>query len=174
MPCSTVLCFVGWGATPPCVLLVFISHFIKRRASQTDPFTPLLAALLQWAQALLRSHKEKIEKGRRILGSGKCVALSFLGGEWTNALGDILRSLYGRRKQHSPLFIDWSRTVYRFFQKGPIESETFDKGLENLQQPGTFMKVPNMNHCSVDARRAFPVLLREPVGSERPEQAKGG
>lgn len=26
------------------------------------------------------------------------------------------------------------------------------------------MKVPNMNHCTVDARRAFPVLLREPLG----------
>lgn len=34
-------------------------------------------------------------------------------------------------------------------------------GPKNLLPLGTFMKVPNMNHCTADARRAFPVLLRE-------------
>lgn len=37
------------------------------------------------------------------------------------------------------------------------------------------MKMPNMNHCSPDARRASPVLLREPPcrGAAR-EEAGGG
>lgn len=34
-------------------------------------------------------------------------------------------------------------------------------GPKKLLPLGTFMKVPNMNHCTADARRAFPVLLRE-------------
>ena len=50
------------------------------------------------------------------------------------------------------------------FSKRAIESETLDNRPEKLQQLGTFMKVPNMNHCTADARRAFPVLLREPLG----------
>lgn len=47
-------------------------------------------------------------------------------------------------------------------------------GPRKLQQLGTFMKVPNMNHCSADARRAFPVLLREPLGLEQAGRPEGG
>lgn len=36
----------------------------------------------------------------------------------------------------------------------------FYNRLEKIQQLRTFMKVPNMNHCSADAWRLFPVLLR--------------
>lgn len=39
---------------------------------------------------------------------------------------------------------------------------------EKKTQPGsfrTFLKVPNMNHRCVDARRVFPVLLGEPLES---------
>lgn len=32
------------------------------------------------------------------------------------------------------------------------------------------MKVPNMNQCAVNARRPFPVLLRERVGLEQAEE----
>lgn len=45
---------------------------------------------------------------------------------------------------------------------------------KKLQQLGTFMKVPNMNHCTADARRAFPVLLRELVGLEQAGEPEGG
>lgn len=47
-------------------------------------------------------------------------------------------------------------------------------GPKTLQQLGTFMKVPNMNHCSTDARRAFPVLLREHLGLEQAGWPGGG
>lgn len=45
---------------------------------------------------------------------------------------------------------------------------------KKLQQLETFMKVPNMNHCAADARWAFPVLLREPLGLEQAGQPEGG
>lgn len=37
-----------------------------------------------------------------------------------------------------------------------------------------FMEVPNMNHCRADARRAFPVLLREPPSSRKGGRGGGG
>jgi len=36
------------------------------------------------------------------------------------------------------------------------------------------MKVQNMNHCAADARRAFPVLLREPLEPEQAGAVRGG
>lgn len=60
------------------------------------------------------------------------------------------------------------------FPKGQLRSETFDNTPKKLQQLGTFMKVPNMNHCAADARRAFPVLLREPLGLEQAWRPEGG
>ncbi len=47
-------------------------------------------------------------------------------------------------------------------------------GSKKLQQLGTFMKVPNMNHCTADARRSFPVLLREPLGLKQAGRLEGG
>lgn len=49
-------------------------------------------------------------------------------------------------------------------------------GLKLKQAQKAFMEVPNMNHCSPDARRASPVLLREPPHpvEEQPEGRRAG
>ena len=169
-------CFVQWGSAPH-ALLVFYLPFYKGRGPANSHLHTSLSSSTEWAQAPLHSYVE-IYYAQKKISVMVSVQSFILTVKRKNKKKRILRRteiFLWKRKKHRLLFSYWHWNVYRFFRKGDWGVKRPTIGPKKLEQLGTFMKVPNMNHCTADARRAFPVLLREPLGLEqagRPEGVK--
>lgn len=105
--------------------LCFISPFTKKEAPANSHLHTPLSSSAEWARALPHSYVE-IYYTQKNQGDGKCAGLSPHCEEWGGKGTGWCTEIFVIKEEKAQLLIgDWSREVYRFFQKD-------DRGVKHL------------------------------------------